>query len=287
MDAVARKLAAYIEAHARAARAARAGTASRHAKAGLRRYGPFFRDPARLRRLAAAGVGYYELAAGRPDAPPTGRFACEPRRRDVPRFAAVHADDAAFAALWGNFSCAPLTEDDAAWLKADVAEARTRSAGQFVLDVDGSAAKPKRTFDAKVTCRRAADGGFDEVSFSADMEAACRAAGVTKGACDQAEGVLAARCADALRLDAARAVDVAEAVAFHDENYVTLTVDSRPVVVTLRPDSDVAAVAADVCAEHRLDGDQCAALAAALAPQKPLDPWLPPGDRSREDWLGT
>ena len=50
-------------------------------------------------------------------------------------------------------------------------------------------------------------------------------------------------------------------------------------------DTDIDAVAAGVCAEHGLAADQCATLREGLAVQRPADPWLAPGDWSREAWL--
>ena len=96
--------------------------------------------------------------------------------------------------------------------------------------------------------------------------------------------MLREKCKDALALSSEHAVEVRESVSFQEEHYVSLTIDGLPVVVTLSSTSDVNEVSGEVCETHKLDAAQCGQLREALAAQRPVDAWLPPGDWSREAW---
>ena len=237
----------------------------------------FFTDSQRLERLQRNGIGYYELAGQSMD--PSGSFDCVADRKDLPRFALQHRDD--LSELFGEGCEAEAT--DKAWLQDDVAGAKLESAGQYILDVDGTSRKPSRTFECGVVCARL-DDHLDEARFSNDVENACRKALVRRQACENVKPLLREKCKDALALSSEHAVEVREGFSFQEEHYVSLTIDGAPVVVTLSATSDVDAVSGEVCETHKLDGTQCAQLRESLLLQKPVDAWLPPGEWSREAW---
>jgi hypothetical protein len=238
----------------------------------------FFTDHKRLERLQRNGIGYYELAGQGMD--PSGSFDCVAHRTDLPRFALQHRDD--LPELFGGSKC-EADESDRAWLQADVAGAKLESAGQFILDVDGTSRKPSRTFECGVVCVRL-DQVLDEARFSDDVENACRQAFVRRSACNNVKPMLREKCKDALALSSEHAVEVRESVSFQEEHYVSLTIDGAPVVVPLSATSDVNEVSGEVCDTHKLDATQCGQLREALAAQRPVDAWLPPGEWSREAW---
>ena len=96
--------------------------------------------------------------------------------------------------------------------------------------------------------------------------------------------MLREKCKDALALSSEHAVEVRESVSFQEEHYVSLTIDGLPVVVPLSATSEVDAVSGEVCGTHKLDAAQCGQLREALASQKPVDAWLPPGEWSPKAW---
>ena len=238
----------------------------------------FFTDHQRLERLQRNGIGYYELAGQSLD--PAGSFDCVADRVDLPRFALLHRDD--LPELFGGSTC-EADETDKAWLQADVAGAKLESAGQYILDVDGTSRKPSRTFDCGLVCARL-DHVLDEARFSDDVDAACRKSLVRQSACNNVKPMLREKCRDALALSSEHSVEVRESVSFQEEHFVSLTIDGLPVVVPLSATSDVNEVSGEVCASYKLDATQCGQLREALASQKPVDAWLPPGEWSREAW---
>ncbi len=238
----------------------------------------FFTDSQRLERLQRNGIGYYELAGQSLD--PAGSFDCVADRDDLPRFALQHRDD--LPELFGGSTC-EAEATDKAWLQADVAGAKLESAGQFILDVDGTSRKPSRTFSINVVCVRL-DDHLDEARFSNDVENACRQALVRRSACNNVKPMLREKCKDALALSSEHAVEVRESVSFQEEHYVSLTIDGLPVVVPLSATSDVNEVSGEVCASYKLDATQCGQLRDSLAAQRPVDAWLQPGEWSREAW---
>ena len=237
----------------------------------------FFTDHQRLERLQRNGIGYYELAGQSMD--PSGSFDCVADRVDLPRFALLHRDD--LPELFGE-GC-ETDETDKAWLQADVAGAKLESAGQFILDVDGTSRKPARTFECGVVCVRL-DDHLDEARFSNDIDTACRKSLVRRPACENVKPLLREKCRDALALSSQNQVEVREGFSFQEEHYVSLTIDGAPVVVPLSATSDVNEVSGEVCETHKLDAAQCGQLRESLSMQRPVDAWLPPGDWSREAW---
>ena len=238
----------------------------------------FFTDHQRLERLQRNGIGYYELAGQSLD--PAGSFDCVADRSDLPRFALQHRDD--LPELFGGSKC-EAEATDKAWLQADVAGAKLESAGQFILDVDGTSRKPARTFECGVVCARL-DDHLDEARFSSDIENACRNSLVRRPACENVKPLLREKCKDALALSSDLTVEVREGFSFQEEHYVSLTIDGAPVVVPLSATSDVNEVSGEVCETHKLDAAQCGQLRESLSMQRPVDAWLPPGDWSREAW---
>ena len=148
-------------------------------------------------------------------------------RIDLPRFALQHRDD--LPELFGGSRC-EAEATDKAWLQADVAGAKLESAGQFILDVDGTSRKPARTFECGVVCARL-DDHLDEARFSNDIDTACRKSFVRRSACANVKPMLQEKCKDALALSSEHAVEVRESVSFQEEHYVSLTIDGLPVVV--------------------------------------------------------
>lgn len=241
----------------------------------------FFTDTERLERLQRTGIAYYELA-GKNATRVANSFECLENRKNLPRFALHHKED--LPDLFGG-GC-DFNETDNAWLKADVAGAKLESAGQYVLDMDGSQQKPAKKFAASIVCRRV-EGDLDELGFARDVEDACRNALVRYPACDNVKHLLRAKCQDALALSDDSQVSVQESFSFLEDHYVTLTVDGAPVVVALSAASSTDAVAAQVCGEHRLDGAQCAQLRESLREQRPVDAWLPAGAWTAEAWAAA
>ncbi|CAH0369491.1 unnamed protein product [Pelagomonas calceolata] len=238
----------------------------------------FFTDHKRLERLQRNGIGYYELAGQGLD--PSGSFDCVADRSDLPRFALQHRED--LPELFGGSRC-EAEATDKAWLQADVAGAKLESAGQFILDVDGTSRKPSRTFECGVVCVRL-DDHLDEARFSHDVENACRESLVRRPACENVKSIVREKCKDALALSSETSVEVREGFSFQEEHYVSLTIDGAPVVVTLSATSDVNEVSGGVCETHKLDATQCGQLRESLSMQRPVDAWLPPGEWSREAW---
>lgn len=214
----------------------------------------FYVDRDRLRRLAEAGVAYYELAG-------TGSrlFECtDGRDDDLP--------EAVDGRFFSNATCESEAEVD---LDDDVLAARLNAAssGHFVLGGWGDDGD-KRVFRPRLRCR-------DDIR--AQLVTQCAAQGLATGACDQSHEVLANECATKLRaaelLHEDGDIIVTTPLSFEETTSVPITVDGRTGHIALSATDDVDQVARRACAAHSIPDDQCVALADRLRQVQPSPAW--------------